>query len=343
MWWKVIWTSSRLVRAGIEAAVAPLGTALTEAQIALLWNMAPEPVLCFDGDAAGARAMGRAAERALPLLKPGNSLRFVTLPAGEDPDTLIGTSGAGVFEEMLAKARPLDQVIWDMEAVGSRLDTPERIAGLETRLEQRAFAIADRKVQYQYLDTFRKKLREFAYKNRIQILSKKEDKHLSTKIAFAQADKEEDLERSLLWMMINLPETAIEFIEEIARLEFVSNKTSTAILQVLNIFAEQNDLSTPNILEILSTRGCREIIYPLLKSNKYISNSSIFEAENDAKRNEFSKIISRLRLKHLHDEKNILAEEYSKNSVDEKLWDQLRNIIRLIQDEDMKSQSLRED
>ena len=149
-----------LVRAGIEAAVAPLGTAVTEAQIALMWNMAPEPVLCFDGDNAGARAMGRAAERALPLLKPGNSLRFVTLPAGEDPDTLIGASGAGVFEEMLAKARPLDQVIWDMEAAGSHFDTPERIAGLEHRLEQRAFAIEDKKVQYQYLAAFRQRLRE---------------------------------------------------------------------------------------------------------------------------------------------------------------------------------------
>ena len=149
-----------LVRAGIEAAVAPLGTAVTEAQIALMWNMAPEPVLCFDGDNAGARAMVRAAERALPLLKPGNSLRFVTLPAGEDPDTLIGASGAGVFEEMLAKARPLDQVIWDMEAAGSHFDTPERIAGLEYRLEQRAFAIEDKKVQYQYLAAFRQRLRE---------------------------------------------------------------------------------------------------------------------------------------------------------------------------------------
>ena len=151
-----------LVRAGLEEAVAPLGTAVTEAQIALMWNMAPEPVLCFDGDTAGARAMGRAAERALPLLKPGNSLRFVTLPAGEDPDTLIGASGAGVFEELLANALPLDRVIWDMESAGSRLDTPERIAGLEHRLEQRAFAIEDKKVQYQYLAAFRQRLRDAA-------------------------------------------------------------------------------------------------------------------------------------------------------------------------------------
>jgi DNA primase len=149
-----------LVRAGIEEAVAPLGTALTEAQIALIWNMAPEPVLCFDGDAAGARAMARAAERALPLLKPGNSLRFVTLPAGEDPDTLIAASGVTVFSELINNALPLDRVIWDMESAGKSYDTPERIAGLEKRLEQRAFAIEDQKVQYQYLTAFRQRLRE---------------------------------------------------------------------------------------------------------------------------------------------------------------------------------------
>jgi len=149
-----------LVRGGIEEAVAPLGTAVTEAQIALMWKMAPEPVLCFDGDNAGARAMGRAAERALPLLKPGNSLRFVTLPSGEDPDTLISASGANVFEELLVHALPLDRVIWDLESAGQHLDTPERIAGLESRLEQRAFAIGDKKVQYQYLAAFRQRLRD---------------------------------------------------------------------------------------------------------------------------------------------------------------------------------------
>ena len=78
-----------LYGAGIRCAVAPLGTALTEEQVALLWRLAPEPVLCFDGDEAGRRAMARAAERALPLLKPGFGLRFAELPAGEDPDTLI--------------------------------------------------------------------------------------------------------------------------------------------------------------------------------------------------------------------------------------------------------------
>src|SRR5581483_1502881 len=82
-----------LHRAGFATAVAPLGTALTETQLQELWRLAPEPVLCFDGDAAGQRAAGRALERALPMLKPGHSLRFAVLPEGEDPDTLILRQG----------------------------------------------------------------------------------------------------------------------------------------------------------------------------------------------------------------------------------------------------------
>jgi len=149
-----------LQRAGIAEAVAPLGTALTETQIELLWRMAPEPILCFDGDAAGQRAAARAAERALPLLKPGLSLRFVALPAGEDPDSLILARGPAAMEEVLAATTPLVDLIWTMEAASQRIDTPERIAGLESRLEARARAIADQKVQYQYLADFRRRLRE---------------------------------------------------------------------------------------------------------------------------------------------------------------------------------------
>jgi len=148
-----------LARAGIAEAVAPLGTALTEAQIALLWKLAPEPVLCFDGDAAGGRAAARAAERALPLLVPGKSLRFVSLPAGEDPDTLIRARGPAAMEELIAAARPLDQLVWALEAGAASLDTPERIAGLEARLEAAARRIKDEKVRYQYLSAFRARLR----------------------------------------------------------------------------------------------------------------------------------------------------------------------------------------
>lgn len=149
-----------LAQHGIPEAVAPLGTALSESHLALLWKIANEPYLCFDGDKAGQRAAGRSAERALPLLAPERSLRFITLPAGEDPDSLVSTQGAQAMEELIAKSTPLDAVIWNLETAGRQFDTPERIAGLEKRLEDRALSIADRKVQFQYQSLFRQKLRD---------------------------------------------------------------------------------------------------------------------------------------------------------------------------------------
>lgn len=139
-----------LHEAGFTGAVAPLGTAVTEAQIDALWKLAAEPILCLDGDAAGQRAALRAADRALPLLKAGFSLRFATLPPGEDPDTLIRRRGASAFAEVLGLARPLVDIMWEAEAAGRPLDTPERRAGLELRLKERVNRIADRSVQQQY-------------------------------------------------------------------------------------------------------------------------------------------------------------------------------------------------
>jgi DNA primase len=147
-----------LHRAGFNTAVAPLGTALTEAHLAELWRLAPEPVLCFDGDTAGQRAALRALHRALPLLKPGHSLRFVTLPAGEDPDSLIRNSGAPAFIDLLRAAKPLAEKLWQSELDAKSIATPERRADLEHRLMAHAATIADRTVQAEYRRFLRDRL-----------------------------------------------------------------------------------------------------------------------------------------------------------------------------------------
>lgn len=144
-----------LHKAGFNTAVAPLGTALTEAQLIEMWRLADEPILCFDGDAAGQRAAARAAERALPLLKPGKSLRFVALPAGEDPDTLIQNQGTEAMRELLAQARPLVDHLWDLEVATHPADTPERRARLEQELEALAKRIQDGTVQRAYRRSLR--------------------------------------------------------------------------------------------------------------------------------------------------------------------------------------------
>src|SRR5437764_625830 len=147
-----------LHRAGFGTAVAPLGTALTEAHLHELWRLSPEPVLCFDGDNAGQRAMLRALHRALPLLQPGRSLRFAGLPPGEDPDSLVRNGGKPAFAEILAAARPLSEMLWQSELAARPIDTPERRADLERRLMADAALITDRIVQGEYRRFLRDRL-----------------------------------------------------------------------------------------------------------------------------------------------------------------------------------------
>jgi DNA primase len=158
-----------MAAAGFEATVAPLGTALTEDQLSLLWRMSPEPILCFDGDKAGSRAAFRAVDLALPLLAPGRSLRFAALPEGQDPDDLIKRAGADAMHEVLAGARPLAEMLWLRETAEARLDTPERRAALEQRLGELLRAIGDETVRRHYRDELQARLRRlFAAEGRAQ-------------------------------------------------------------------------------------------------------------------------------------------------------------------------------
>jgi DNA primase len=148
-----------MVQAGYEATVAPLGTALTTEQLGLLWKMADEPMLCFDGDDAGRRAAYRAVDLALPLLAPGKSLKFVSLPEGHDPDDLVRAGGREAVEEIIGAARPLAHVLWTRETEGGGLDTPERRAAFEARLAALINAIGDDGVRKYYRSEFGERLR----------------------------------------------------------------------------------------------------------------------------------------------------------------------------------------
>jgi DNA primase len=139
-----------LAQAGIGHVVAPLGTALTEGQLELLWRMGQEPILCFDGDKAGQRAAYRAVDVALPHLKPGRSLRFAFLPDGQDPDDLVKAAGRDAVENVIAQARPLVDVLWEREMEAGPTDTPERRAALERRIKDLVALIQDETVRRHY-------------------------------------------------------------------------------------------------------------------------------------------------------------------------------------------------
>ena len=139
---------------GIADLVAPLGTALTEDQLALAWRVADEPTLCFDGDGAGQRAALRAAIRALPLLAPGKSLRIAALPPGEDPDDLVRRGGGAAFTAIVAAAVPLIDFLWASEIAGGDASTPERRALIRQRLKAHSDSIGDPGIRALYAADF---------------------------------------------------------------------------------------------------------------------------------------------------------------------------------------------
>ena len=141
-----------LAEAGIPAAVAPLGTAITEEQLRLLWRIADEPILALDGDRAGLRAAMRVIDIALPLLEPGKSLRFCLLPEGQDPDDLIRAQGAAAMKALLDRAEPMVNLLWRREVEVGPLDSPERKAALDQRLRRAVSQIADQTVRRHYGD-----------------------------------------------------------------------------------------------------------------------------------------------------------------------------------------------
>ena len=148
-----------LSEAGFRGAVAPLGTAVTEDQLRLMWRIHDEPVIALDGDAAGLRAALRVIDLALPMLEAGKGLRFAVMPGGMDPDDLIKAEGAGAFQRVLEGAQPMVRLLWQRETEGQVFDSPERRAALDKRLRAALARIADPSIRAHY-GTEMKRLRE---------------------------------------------------------------------------------------------------------------------------------------------------------------------------------------
>jgi DNA primase len=150
-----------LVSAGIEGAVAPLGTAVTEEHISMLWRMSPNPIIAFDGDKAGQRAAGRTMDMVVPRLMPGYSISILTLPEGQDPDDVVREFGAKRFMELVERATPLAEALWGRATRGIAFETPEARAALEADLKSVAGQIGDLSVRRHYTQAFDERLAVF--------------------------------------------------------------------------------------------------------------------------------------------------------------------------------------
>ncbi|WP_308915360.1 DNA primase [Jannaschia sp. LMIT008] len=149
-----------LAQAGFEAAVAPLGTAITERQLRLLWQVSPEPLIALDGDAAGRRAGLRVADLALPAMEAGQALRFVLLPEGQDPDDLIRDAGADAFTALIDRAVPMATLLWERVTANRVLDAPERRAAFDRDLRALIKQVADPALRRAYADDFARRRQE---------------------------------------------------------------------------------------------------------------------------------------------------------------------------------------
>ena len=152
-----------LASKGFQNAVAPLGTAITETQLNILWKDSDSPIICFDGDKAGKQASFRATEIALKLLKPNKTLRFINLPDNLDPDDYIKNFGLESFNKFVDNASPLQSIIWDLCLQESNIDTPEGKAGFESMLRAKLNLIADKSIKKHYGLLFKDMLDQFFY------------------------------------------------------------------------------------------------------------------------------------------------------------------------------------
>ena len=254
-----------LHRAGFASAVAPLGTALTESQLQELWRLGPEPMLCFDGDTAGQRAAARALRRALPLLQPGHSLRFAALPAGEDPDSLIAAAGRAAFDQILAMARPLSRMLWEIELGAGPADTPERRADLERRLTEDVALIADRTVQGEYRRFIREKLYESGrsaqarWRNPVRLRPTFVSEGPAPRRSPARAQRE-----ILFRILLQSPAVIEEIAEEFAALDIPEPELDKLRREILEVEALRPGLDAPALRQHLLLNGFAATVDALL-------------------------------------------------------------------------------
>jgi DNA primase len=270
--------------------VAPLGTALTEEQLLLLWRAAPEPILCFDGDSAGLKAAYRALDLALPFLKPGQSLRFALLAEDQDPDDLLKTEGATAVKAVVSGAEPMIEVLWRRAIANNDRSTPERRAKFERELEAEVSRIADGKVRQYYAADVRRRISTLMgtgttrgtqlplrglMRKLIAVTGKSRDrkgrwKEPSKPWEFVQpaslelkalARKSQSLlkterrERAILLTIINHPRLLDEFAEIFADLEFSTRELDSLRREIIDIAALEASLDAASLRDQLQRKG----------------------------------------------------------------------------------------
>jgi DNA primase len=270
-------------RAGFAEAVAPLGTALTENQLAILWRTVPEPILCFDGDSAGLKAAYRALDLALPLLQPGHSLKFAFLPEGKDPDDLLRSDGADAVRTVIDQAEPMANVLWRRALGENDRASPERKAAFEKDLRILVGTIGDETVRKHYLDDLRQRFGDLWNKSGGAAFSRRGGQApRSPRLRFGQKAWEVQMPASqklkslaggsgidmkserrqclIILTFINHPGLLHEFWDDFASFDLTSRELDSLRAQILDSASGGEALERAALKDHLSGKGFGEVL-----------------------------------------------------------------------------------
>ena len=214
-----------------NGAIAPLGTAITEKQLQLMWRISPEPIIALDGDKAGLRAAYRLIDLSLPLLRTGKALRFSIMPEGKDPDDLIRNEGASVFKNLIDEAVPMVDLIWKRETEGKSFDSPERRSGLDKSLSDAIALIKDKNLKNHYRDALFQARRQFfgrqnagttAFKNNSRLMPQSDTKSSFLVAADEKTVSAQIRESTVIAVLMNFPELIEIFYDELIMIDLAS-------------------------------------------------------------------------------------------------------------------------
>ncbi|WP_074381301.1 DNA primase [Bartonella doshiae] len=331
-----------LTKAGFERVVAPLGTALTEAQIELLWQMENNPILCFDGDNAGLKAAFRVADRVLPLLKAGVSVRFVLLPQGKDPDEIICAGGAQLFASFLQKSIPLIELLWWRATHGKNFETPETRAILEKQLKQQICTIKDEAIRRYYFQDIKKRLFDFfrpsfvkrkttgQYNQYSQNTSFKDHSFsalVNSNIVRNSSQSVPLREAVILLILAYYPELWYENFEVLAELELQNTQLMQLHQSMLEILGSQQLHDKKTMVALIEERGQKALLERMKHLVENIGMRSIFAGApvEDARAVLKQALYLHLQEYHLHKRLQDIEEKLVQNPTSE-VFDLLREI-----------------
>ena len=319
-----------LHQAGIAEAVAPLGTALTEQQLEAMWRLAGDPTLCFDGDEAGARAAARAVERALPKLSAKRSLRFATLPAGQDPDTMVRDRGPRAMAEIVDAAIPLSDQLWEMAASGRTLDTPESRARVHKQLQDQVALIPDRDLGFRYMEDFRQRLR-LPWQGRRQggsppFVAPEPPVRRSEALGSSGQGTAHPRERALLQILLSFPALAMEQHEALAGLHLETPRFAAVVAAMIDWAEAGPEPEGAELRATLVGQGLDGVVEELVgQSAHFLDRPASIDHARDL-------FVDALKRQHQRLEEQATRAEAEGAHTDEEAWQSTRERILRLQE-----------